>query len=269
MAEAYSFLGTIEHFITDYSPKFLGALLVLMIGFWLAGWLTKLTRKGMHKRGFDVSLQSFLSSMVNVLFKVILLVTVAGMLGIQTTSFVAILGAAGLAVGLALQGSLGNFAGGVLTLVFKPYVVGDLIEALGQFGEVKEIQIFNTILITSDNKTVILPNGAVSNGTIINLSRQGNLRVNIQFLIDGEMNIARAKALILDVCDKNEHTLKEPAASVHVQKIQDGDIQLIALPFCTPNKYWDTSYTITEEVKIAFQKEGIRFSNPVISVVQK
>ncbi|MDZ4844396.1 MAG: mechanosensitive ion channel [Chitinophagales bacterium] len=166
--------------LLHYTPSIIGAILVFIIGMWVVNLVTKLVAKAMQKRKLDESLQPFLLSLINVGLKVMLLVTVAGMIGIQTTSFIAVLGAAGLAVGLALQGSLANFAGGVLVLVFKPFKVGDLIESGGQFGEVKEIQIFNTVLLSPENKTVILPNGAVSNGTIVNFSRHGNLRVDLR-----------------------------------------------------------------------------------------
>ena len=156
-----------------YTPRIVSALCVFVGGLWLINYVTKIFKNAMKRRGFDVSLQPFLSSLANGSLKVILLISVAGMIGIQTTSFVAVIGAAGLAVGLALQGSLANFAGGVLTLLFKPFIVGDIIDAQGQFGEVLEIQIFNTILLTTDRKTVILPNGALSNGTIVNYSKHG------------------------------------------------------------------------------------------------
>ena len=145
-----------------YTPKIIMAGVVLVVGFWLIKKLTRISEKAMVRRDLDISLRTFLRSLIGVGLKILLLITVAGMIGIQTTSLVTVLGAAGLAVGLALQGSLSNFAGGVLVLVFKPFKVGDTIEALGQKGQVQEIQIFNTILITADNKTIILPNGSVS-----------------------------------------------------------------------------------------------------------
>src|SRR4051812_26620068 len=172
-----------------YAPQVVLAILVFVIGLWVINWFTRAVNSAMMRKGHDPSLQSFLSSLISVALKVLLLVTVAGMLGIQTTSFVAVLGAAGLAVGLALQGSLANFAGGVLILVFKPFKVGDLIESTGQTGTVQEIQIFNTILLTADNKTAILPNGAVSNGTIVNLSRHGNLRIDITVAVASDTSI--------------------------------------------------------------------------------
>ena len=241
-----------------YGPKIGAALVVFIFGSWLIGMLTRLISKTMVSRGFDISLQSFLSSLISVSLKVLLLVTVAGMIGIQTTSFVAILGAAGLAVGLALQGSLANFAGGVLTLVFKPFVAGDLIEAQGQTGHVLEIQIFNTILLTPENKTVIIPNGAISNGTIVNYSRHGNLRVDIAMALEPATNIAHAREIILGVLDRNQKVLKTPVPSVHVLKIGDGMVTLAIRPYATVANYWEVFFGVQEELKIAFEQNGIK-----------
>jgi small conductance mechanosensitive channel len=179
--------------LINYGPKLVSALLIFVIGITIINWTSKLAAKSLKRRNVDASLQSFLASMVSVALKVLLLITVAGMMGIETTSFVAIIGALGLAVGLALQGSLANFAGGVLILVFKPFKSGDLIESNGQTGVVQEIQIFNTILLTPENKTVILANGAVSNNTITNYSKHGNLRVDIAMAIAPDMDICKAK----------------------------------------------------------------------------
>ncbi len=172
-----------------FGPRLLGALLVLIIGLYATKLIGKLIIKGLKKREIDVSLQSFLGSLVSIGLKVLLLITVAGMLGVQTTSFVAVIGAMSLAIGLALQGSLANFAGGILILVFKPFKVGDLIEAGGQIGHVQEIQIFNTILLSADHKVIMLANGSVSNGTIINYSKHGNLRVDITMSLAPESDM--------------------------------------------------------------------------------
>lgn len=240
-----------------YGPKIGSAILVFIVGLWVVGWATKLITKGMVRRGFDVSLQSFLSSLISVSLKVMLLVTVAGMIGIQTTSFVAILGAAGLAVGLALQGSLANFAGGVLTLVFKPYKAGDLIEAQGQFGEVTEIQIFNTILLSPDNKTVIIPNGALSNGTIVNYSRHGNIRVDIVVAVDPGTDISKARSVAMDAMHSNTKVQKNPAPSVNILKMGDGMVTLAIRPYSTVADYWDVFFGVQEQIKIAFEQNKI------------
>ncbi|HQQ95182.1 MAG TPA: mechanosensitive ion channel, partial [Bacteroidia bacterium] len=168
-----TYLDNLYSEILAFAPRLVMAAVILLLGLWLIRRIARLATKAMEKRDLDVSLRGFLRSLISIGLKIVLIVTVAGMIGIGTTSFVTILGAAGLAVGLALQGSLSNFAGGVLILIFKPFKVGDTIEASGQSGEVTEIQIFNTILLTADHRTVILPNGPLSNGTIVNISRQG------------------------------------------------------------------------------------------------
>ena len=259
------FMTSLEH----YGPMVIGALLVFIIGLWVTNWVTHLASKAMVRRGLDISLQSFLSSLISVGLKVLLLITVAGMLGIQTTSFVAILGAAGLAVGLALQGSLSNFAGGVLTLVFKPYKVGDLIEAQGQTGVVLEIQIFNTLLLTPENKTVILPNGAVSNGTIINYSRHGDLRVDMTVAVAPDNDIAKVRSVIMEVFAANDKVLKTPASSVNVLKMADGMVTMAVRPYTTPDHYWDVFFGVQEQIKTAFEKNGISAPIPHRVIINK
>lgn len=252
-----------------YAPKVAGALIVLIIGLFLINKLTSLVQKAIARRGLEVSLQTFLSSLVNVILKVLLLLSCASMLGIETTSFVAILGAAGLAVGLALQGSLSNFAGGVLTLVFKPYKVGDLIESQGQTGEVKEIQLFNTILLTPENKTVILPNGAVSNGTIVNYSKHGNIRCDMTVAVDPNMDLSRVKSLLMDVLNSHPKVLKDPAPFVGVLKNGDGMVVLAVRPYTTVADYWDVFFNIQEQIKLTFDKEGIQAPVPHRVVLNK
>lgn len=195
----------------EYAPRIVIGILVLIIGFWVIRQLAKFSERSMKRRGVDVSLSTFLKSLIAIGLKVILLITVAGMVGIQTTSLVTILGAAGLAIGLALQGSLSNFAGGVLVLVFKPYKVGDTIDVMGQKGEVREIQIFNTIMVTADNRTVILPNGSVSNSLIINQSKQGTLRGVFDLSISNEHDADRVRKIVLDIINQDKRVVNVPA----------------------------------------------------------
>lgn len=250
----------LEHAISvliEYTPRVIGALLVLIIGLWLIKRLSKLTTKSMERRDLDVSLRTFVRSLISVGLKVVLIVTVAGMIGVGTTSFVTILGAAGLAVGLALQGSLSNFAGGVLVLIFKPYKVGDSVEVLGQSGSVREIQIFNTILLTSDLKTVILPNGAVSNGTIVNYTKYGILRGDVQITISANHDIDLVKKLLIDALLKNEHVLKTPIPEVAAIKIIDGGVTLSIKPYSLAHDYAMINSDVVEIAKKVFQENSI------------
>ena len=247
--------------IIQFAPDVISALLVLVIGLWIIKRIAYLANKGFELRDLDVSLRTFLKSLISIGLKIILIVTVAGMLGIGTASFVTILGAAGLAVGLALQGSLSNFAGGVLILIFKPYKVGDTIEAQGQIGEVKEIQIFNTLLLTAENKTVILPNGILSNGTIVNQSRFGSLRADIPVAVAIENDIVKVKSVIKSVLEVNPKILKTPEPIIMTGKILDGAVNLSVRPYCQPDQVNAVISEVNEALIIAFEKNKI---NPAI-----
>jgi small conductance mechanosensitive channel len=269
MDKAQSLALEFHNWIVNFGPRLVSALLILIIGLIVINWASRIVAKSMKKRNVDASLLSFLASIISVGLKVLLLITVAGMIGIQTTSFVAIIGALGLAVGLALQGSLANFAGGVLILIFKPFKTGDLIESQGQTGVVQEIQIFNTILLTPENKTVILANGAVSNSTIVNYSRHGNLRVDITVGIAPDTDIQKAKNVALQVLKANDKVLTDPAPSVNVIKVGDGMITLAIRPYTNQGDYWDTFFSIQEQIKNAFDTNGISAPTPTRLIINK
>ncbi|MFD2201753.1 mechanosensitive ion channel family protein [Shivajiella indica] len=269
MEDLSNYASSFMDWAVVFVPKLVGAILVFIVGLYVINYISSLISKGLNKKGIDVSLHSFFSSLVSVGLKVLLLVSVAGMLGIQTTSFIAVIGALGLAVGLALQGSLANFAGGVLILVFKPFKVGDLIESNGQLGVVTEIQIFNTVLLTPENKTVILANGAVSNNTIINLTRHGNLRVDISMAIAPDSDLVKAKKVVMDVLDSHEFVLKDPAPSVNVLKVGDGMVTLAIRPYATPEHYWDVFFSVQEQVREAFSKNGVDGPIPTRVIINK
>ena len=180
----------------EYSPKLLMALFTLVIGYWIINRIVRVIEAGLNAKSIDVPLIHFLGSFVNLGLKGLLLLSVASMIGIETTSFLAVFGAAGLAIGLALQGSLGNFAGGVLILFFKPYRIGDLIDAQGHLGVVKEIQIFNTIITSPENKRIIIPNGAMSNGSITNVTAEGTLRVDLVGGLSYDADIKQTKEIL-------------------------------------------------------------------------
>ena len=250
----------IEHVISiliEYTPRVIGAVVVLLIGLWLIQRLAKIATRSMEKRDLDVSLRTFLKSLISVGLKVVLIVTVAGMIGIGTTSFVTILGAAGLAVGLALQGSLSNFAGGVLVLIFKPFRVGDQIEAQGQNGTVIEIQIFNTILLTGDLKTIILPNGAVSNGTIINYSKNGLLRGDIQVTVSASNDINLVKTLLTEALLQHPLILKTPMPEITAVKIIDNAVTLSIRPYGLSTNYSIINSDVVQIANKVFEKNEI------------
>ncbi|MEL7533085.1 MAG: mechanosensitive ion channel domain-containing protein [Bacteroidota bacterium] len=248
--------------VIDWGTKILMAVVALIIGFWLVGKITGLVRNALAKREIEPSLQGFLAGLVNILLKAAVFISVASMVGIETTSFVAMLGAAGLAVGLALQGSLANFAGGVLILLFKPFKVGDLIEGQGHFGVVQDINIFVTTLESPDSKKIIIPNGPLANDSITNLSDIGHLRVDLVAGIGYGEDIKKAKDVILKVMQDDPKVMTSPAPSVNVLELADSSVNLAIRPYATVADYWDVYFGITEKVKLALNEAGIEIPFP-------
>lgn len=248
--------------IMEYGPKVLLAIVVLFIGLKIIGSLSKLLHRGFEMRNVDPTLRPFLSSMLNWVLKVMLFISVASMVGIETTSFVAIIGAAGLAVGLALQGTLANFAGGVLILLFKPYKVGDLIDTQGHFGSVEEIQIFVTKIQTPEGKIAIVPNGAISNGSLTNFSIKNQLRVDLVIGISYDSDIKQAREVLMNVMTGDDKVLKDPAPSVSVLELADSSINLAVRPWATPADYWDVYFGTLEKGKEALDAANISIPFP-------
>ena len=248
--------------VMTYAPKFVLAIITLIVGLWLIGLITKITRKSMEKTKADKTLIPFITNLLSWGLKVLLFISAASMVGIATTSFIAVLGAAGLAIGLALQGSLANFAGGVLILIFKPYNVGELIESQGHLGVVKEVQIFNTILLSPDNKRIIIPNGAVSNGSIVNYSAEGLLRVDLVIGIAYESDIPKAKEVLHKAMTDHELVLKDPESTVAVSELADSSVNLVVRPWCKAADYWQVYFDITEAAKVGLEASGISIPFP-------
>jgi len=244
--------------VLHYGPKLFMALLVLWVGHLLIRLAGRLLDRAMTSREVEPTLQRFLRSLITIALRVLLFITVIQMLGVETTSFVAIIGAAGLAVGLALQGTLANFAGGTLVLLFRPYKVGDLIEAQGVTGHVKEIQIFTTILLTPENKTAIIPNGPMANGNIINYSADGRMRVDLVFGMAHDMSITAAREALVASMKKNPKVLQNPEPSVTVNKINQDGVELAVRPWCHPDEYWDVYFGVYEEGRNALMAAGIK-----------
>ena len=241
----------------SYVPKVLLALVVLWLGMRLIKLFGRAVERGLEVRAVEPTLRRFVGSLVSIGLKIMLFVTAIQMMGVETTSFVAIIGAAGLAIGLALQGTLANFAGGVLVLLFKPYKVGDLIEAQGVLGNVKEIQIFTTVLITPDSKTVIVPNGAAANGIITNYSAEGRIRVDCVLAIARNTDVAKARDVLMKVMLANPKVLRDPAPSVTMNKQLSEGVELAVRPFCTAEDYWDVYFGTLENGGQALLDAGI------------
>lgn len=256
----------LSELFTSYAPKVAGALLTLFVGLWIIGAIANGADKAMKASGIDSTLRPFLKSIISVGLKVLLLLSVAGMFGMETTSFIAIFGALALAIGMALQGSLGHFASGVLLLIFRPYKVGDLVNVGGQTGTVVELQVFNTVLATLDNKRVIVPNGVVTSNIITNISGQGEIGVELTFGIGYGDNIDKAREIILQVGKECPWVLDSPAQGVVVGELGDSSVNLNTRPFCKSEHYWDTFFYMNEHVKKAFDKGGVSIPFPQMDV---
>ncbi len=259
-------LETLGDTLTSYIPKIAGALLTLIIGLWIIGWVTKLIKKAMQKRGIDDTIRPFLTSLINVGLKILLLISVAGIFGVETTSFVAIFGAMAFAIGMALQGSLGHFASGVMILIFKPYLVGDLVEIGGQTGVVKEIQVFNTVLITPDNKKIIIPNGVVTSGVITNISGQGEIRVDMTYGIGYTDDIDEAKKIFAKVAKTCPQILQDKEVDVFVSELADSSVNFAVRPWAKSEHYWDVYFYMHEQVKKELDAANIGIPFPQMDV---
>jgi small conductance mechanosensitive channel len=245
-----------------YLPKVAAATLTLVVGWWLISRINYWFKKILVNREVEISLIPFLCSLVNALLKVLLLVTVASMVGIATTSFVAVLGAASLAVGLALQGSLSNFAGGVIILLFKPFKVGDLIESDGILGVVQSITVLNTILATPADNTAILPNGQVANNKVLNYTKENNRRVDLTIGIGYDEDVDKAKAVLLEAMRKVPKVLESPAPFVGIIGFGDSSVDLAVRPYAKSGEYWDVYFAANEAIKKALDDSNIEIPYP-------
>lgn len=262
MESVNTFWEKINDVVITFGPRLIGAIITLIIGWWIIKIIQRSIRKSFEKREMEPSLRGFLNSMIGILLKVLLLISVVGMIGVQMTSFIAILGAVGLAVGLALSGTLQNFAGGVVILLFKPFKVGDYIDAQGHSGSVNEIQIFNTILKTPDNKTIIIPNGGLSTGSMINYSTEPRRRVDFVFGIGYGDDVDKARAVIQKLIDGDDRILKDPAPFIAVSELADSSVNLVVRVWAEASNYWGIYFDMHEKVYKTFDKEGLNIPFP-------
>ncbi len=253
----------------QYGAQVTLALLTFLFGWWLINTLTAKVSSLLQRRQVDPTLHGFIGSLASVVLKVLLLVSVASMVGVETTSFIAVIGAAGLAIGLALQGSLANFAGGVLILLFRPFRVGEWIEAQGIAGTVNSIQIFHTVLKTGDNKTVVVPNGALSNGHITNFSREPRRRADINIGIDYSSDIKLARQILLEIAE-DPRVLREPEPVVFVTGLGDSSVNLSLRVWVATADFWPVTFSFTEQAKerLTAAGVGIPFPQRVVHLVQ-
>lgn len=243
-------------------PNFIVAILLLILGFWIIKLINRSFKRLLIKRNIETSLQSFLQNLVSLILKALLIISIMSMIGIEMTSFIALLGAAGLAVGLALQGTLQNFAGGVIILILKPFKIGDYISAQGHSGTVREIQVFNTILKTPDNKTIVIPNSPLATGSLINYSTEPTRRCDFTFGISYDDDIDKAKLLLSQLITSEERFLNEPAPQIVVGELANSSVNIIVRAWVNTSDYWNVYFAYTEKVKKTFDKEDIHIPYP-------
>jgi small conductance mechanosensitive channel len=252
--------------IMEYGPKILLAIITLIIGLWIIKKLAKLVGKAMNKGKTDDTLTPFVVNLVNWTLRILLFLSVGSMIGIETTSFIAIFSAATLAIGFALQGSLSNFAGGVILLIFKPYKVGDLVEVQGQMGTVKAIQLFNTILVNFQNQTIIIPNGTAAGNLMKNYTTEGILRVDLTAGVAYESDLKKTKEVLMKVLNDHPKVLKDPAPFVGLNEMADSSLNFVVRPYAKVEDYWDVYFQVNEQVKQALDDAKITIPFPQMDV---
>ncbi|WP_270581816.1 mechanosensitive ion channel family protein [Butyricimonas virosa] len=246
--------------------KILLAIVVFLVGRWIVRRLNKLLAKILEKRHVEASLSTFVKSLVNITLTLLLIIVVIGVLGIETSSFIALFASAGVAIGMALSGTLQNFAGGVMILLFKPFKVGDTIEAQGQTGTVREIQIFNTILATPDNKIIIIPNGGLSTGLMKNYSKEATRRVDWEFGIAYGDDYTKAKAVIARLLDADGRVLKDPAYFIALTSLGESSVNIVVRAWVNAGDYWGIYFDMNEKVYKTFAEENLNIPFPQLDV---
>ncbi|WP_457676986.1 mechanosensitive ion channel family protein [Thiolapillus sp.] len=251
-----------KELLIQYGPRILAAIAIFIIGKMIAKWLRRLVVRLMDKAEVDPMVTGFTASMVYIGLMVFVVMAALGQVGIQTTSFLAVLGAAGLAIGLALQGSLANFAAGFLLIIFRPFKVGDVIEAAGVTGKVDLIQIFTTTLKTPDNKTIIVPNAKLGNDNIINYSTQKTRRVDLVVGVSYDADLKETRAILQDIVDSDERVLRDPAPQIVVGELADSSVNFFVRVWVNSADYWDVYFDANETVKLRLDEAGIGIPYP-------
>lgn len=245
-----------------YGTRVLGAIAILVIGRIVVGLITRIVDGVMARANVDVTLGRFLSALTKFALLTFVVLAALNTLGVQTASFIAIIGAAGLAIGFALQGSLANFASGIMLILFRPIKAGDLVEIAGHLGTVREVHIFNTILISLDNKRVIIPNGKITSDSIVNYSAEGQLRVDMVFGISYSDNIGKAKGILESILNGDPRILAEPKPTVAVLELGDSSVNFAVRPYVKVEDYWGVYFEVTEKVKRTFDEQGVTIPFP-------
>lgn len=256
----------ISTYVVPWAINIFFALVIFIVGRWVIRMLIKVLRKALGRAKMDDILINFVASMTSALLLLFVIIAALNQLGINTTSLIALLGAAGLAIGLALQNSLQNFASGVMLIIFRPFKTGDFVEAGGTSGVVEQISIFTTILRTGDNREVIVPNGAIYNGTITNYSARETRRIDMVFGIGYDDDIKKAKQILQQLLDADERVLKDPAPLIAVGELADSSVNFNVRPWVKSGDYWAVKFDFTEQVKLTFDAQGISIPYPQLDV---
>jgi len=257
-----NFADTLNLWISTYAVKAVVALAVFIIGKWLARWAANLVEKAMQKSSVETTLITFLSKLIYYTLMVVVLISADAQLGIKTTSFLAILGAAGLAIALALKDSLSNFASGVMIILFRPFKVGDFVTAGGNTGSVKHIDIFNTVLMTGDNQRIIIPNSAITGGAITNVNAEETRRIDLVIGIGYDDDIKQAKATLEEIVKNDSRILTDPAPKIAVAELADSSVNFVVRPWVKTADYWAVRFDLTENIKLTFDEKGISIPYP-------
>ncbi len=261
-----SIISIFENTILVYGMNFIVAILIFVVGKWLANIITRLSRKLLEKSKVDTVLVDFVSGIIKSILVLFVIIASLGELGIDTTSLVALIGAAGLAIGLSLQSSLQNFASGVMLILFRPFTAGDFIEAAGISGVVESISIFNTVMRTGDNKEMIVPNGAIYGGVIVNYSARDTRRVDMVFGIGYDDDIKQAKEIMQKILEADARVLNDPAPLVAVSELADSSVNFVVRPWVKSEDYWGVQFDFNEKIKLAFDEASISFPYPQMDV---
>ncbi|MEA1867487.1 MAG: mechanosensitive ion channel [Thermodesulfobacteriota bacterium] len=255
-------LDTLTVWVTQYSVKLVAAILIFIIGRWISRRISKLLGRLLDKNNVDVTVVRFAENLIYYALIVVVLIAAVGQLGINTISFLTIVGAAGLAIGLALKDSLSNFAAGVILILFRPFRVGDFVEAGGVTGTVQGITMFNTILNSPDNQKVIVPNGIITSNVITNVTANDTRRIDLVIGISYSDDIAKAKEIVSDLLQKEKRVLSDPAPVIAVSELADSSVNLVVRPWVKTGDYWTVRFDLTEEIKNSFDEAGISIPYP-------
>lgn len=262
MGIEFDYVAIFEQYVLPWGGRALIALAILLLGLWAVKIVVGVSRRVMNKAGADPMLSGFLGSILKGLLLIAVFIAVLDQLGVQTTSLIAVLGAAGLAVGLALQGSLSNFAAGVMLIVFKPFRVGDFVEVAGTAGTVETIRIFSTLITSPDNREVTIPNGQIYNGVIVNVTARDKRRIDLVIGISYDDDIRKAREIIEDIIGQDERVLDEPAYSIGVMELADSSVNLYVRPWTKKEDWWLTRGDLLERIKTEFDANGITIPFP-------